>query len=322
MYMEFNRDLTRQDVYANGAELANIMGRDRDRAGNRVYTYPKNEKMHVVSFDKPILVTDNYKIGKLPAALRDTVFALFASPQRITHYDGTTLEFYASKYNGVWGPSIDTLLFCRALAHKDLTQVRTAIELGSGSGFIAKYVLEHAPHIEEITFIDLIDKAERCAKDNIDDKRAKIITGDAIEYLAKEKQKFDLIICNPPYIPRPRSIDDNPYEGISLLTYIINQHAEILSPQGSIITNISSMCEQAVMQTINQAKVDVRQLDQMRVPLKVYNVLNNKEWMDFLIKEKGLSVDSHDGYDYWQQIAIVELSQRKSEQISSVIPFS
>jgi hypothetical protein len=37
---------------------------------------------------------------------------------------------------------------------------------------------------------------------------------------------------------------------------------------------------------LNNPELEVKKLDSMEVPLKVFNVLNNPEWMDYLIKEK------------------------------------
>ena len=308
MIIKFDKGITRQEIYANGAELAQVMGMDKDKDGRRIHTWPKRKKAHVVTFDNPVLVTDNYKIGQLDPSLRDTVFALYSSPVRITDYDGTVLEFEQRKYPGVWGPSIDTLLFCRALERTGLEDVKTAVEVGSGSGFISKRLIEKAPNLEEMTLIDLNKYAVKCSKDNMKDKRVKHIEGNAIAHM--EGKKYDLIICNPPYIPRPKSIDDNPYEGISLLLYLISQAGEHLTEKGRLVTNISSLCQGKVGEIIAGANVEFAGLDAMEVPLKVYNVLNNKEWMDFLLNEKGLVKDRHDGYDYWQTITIVEIKPK------------
>ena len=75
MILRFNQELTEQEIWANGAELASKMGIDKDREGNRVHDWPKDEKVRVATLKDPVLVTDNYKIGQLEPALRDTVFA-------------------------------------------------------------------------------------------------------------------------------------------------------------------------------------------------------------------------------------------------------
>jgi tRNA1(Val) A37 N6-methylase TrmN6 len=307
MIIKFNKEISEQEIYANGDELARIMGLDKDEKGNRVYTHPKEKMLHVVTFKNPILVTDNYRIGNLEPSLRDTLFALYGSPIRITEYDNTSLEFEQKRYPGVWGPSIDTLLFCRALDKADFKTQKKAIEIGSGSGFVSKYILEHTPSLESLTLIDLNKYALECAQENIKDRRAKFFTGDGIEFI--QGKKYDAIICNPPYIPRPKSIDDNPYEGVGLLGYLISHAPQLLTNNGVLITNISSLCKGITKKMINESNVEVKTLDSMEVPLKVYNVLNNKEWMDYLL-ERGLQKNRHDGYDYWHTIAITELKRK------------
>jgi len=307
----YDPQLKEQRIYAQGKELASLMGKDKDEQGNRVYRWPEETELYVTTIKNPVLVTDVYKINKLKPTLRDTVFALYASPKKITVYDNTSLEFEQGKYNGVWGPSIDTLLFCRALnkEKKRLETAKKAIEIGSGSGFISKYALDNLSSLEEIMLIDLNPKAEECARNNIADSRAKFFTGDGINFLEELNEKYDLIICNPPYIPRPESIDDNPYEGLNLLAYLIENAGKYLTDKGIFMTNISSLSENIINEVIKKSDVTVRAIDSMKVPLKVYNVLNNKEWMDYLLNEKGLKKAkfNKNGYDYWHRINIVEI---------------
>ena len=47
----------------------------------------------------------------------------------------------------------------------------------------------------------------------------------------------------------------------------------------------------------------------MTVPLKVFNVLNNKEWLEFLL-ERGLHKEYKNGYEYWHSITTYEIKER------------
>jgi hypothetical protein len=49
----------------------------------------------------------------------------------------------------------------------------------------------------------------------------------------------------------------------------------------------------------------------MEVPMKVFNVLNNKEWLDYLINEKWLKKEMRDGHEYRQTLYIYEIQKRK-----------
>jgi methylase of polypeptide subunit release factors len=101
-----------------------------------------------------------------------------------------------------------------------------------------------------------------------------------------EDKRFDIIASNPPYIPRQESIDDNAYEGLSLPIYLIQNIDKILTDNGKLFLNLSSLSFPSMQQFLDNPDIIVKQLDSMEVPMKVFNVLNNKEWLDYLINEK------------------------------------
>ena len=41
----------------------------------------------------------------------------------------------------------------------------------------------------------------------------------------------------------------------------------------------------------------------------IYNVLNNKEWLDHLLNNNYLKEEHKQGYDYWQKIEVTKLSR-------------
>jgi tRNA1(Val) A37 N6-methylase TrmN6 len=308
MILRFTKTLDNLDVFANGKELARIMGKDKDEKGNRVYDWPESEEQYVASFQDPVLVTDLHKIALLEPSLRDTVNALYGSAIKRTEYEGVSVRFDSEKYAGVWGPSIDTLLFCRALGKTDLSGVRSAVEIGPGSGFISMYALKNSPALEKISLVDINPNVVKCVADNISDPRVEVHIKDGLEFL--EGKKFDLAKCNPPYIIRPKSIDDNPYEGIGLLVQLIERSREYLNPGGKLITNISSLSGETPIAMLQSPDFSVRELDKMTVPLKVFNVLNNKEWLNYLLSH-GLKKQNKEGYDYWHTITVYEISPKK-----------
>jgi release factor glutamine methyltransferase len=304
MIIKISPDLKKQEIWANGPELANIMGQDRV-GGKRVLSYPPEKKILVHTFQNPILMTDNYRISKLAPTLRDTLFALYSSRPRVTEYDQVSISWDHSHVS-VWCPSIDTILFAKVL--KKILQenkFKTAVEIGTGSGFLSKFILEKSQDIESMLIIDLNPHAIKCSMENIKDKRALFYTGDGLEKI--RGTRYDLIICNPPYIPRPNSIDDNPYEGIELLNFLIHKAQDYLNPGGILVTNISSLCYNIVLKENPKLKLAI--LEKMHVPLKINNVLNNKEWLSFL-ETRGLAKESKEGYDYWQDIFIVMIENK------------
>jgi release factor glutamine methyltransferase len=307
MILRFSKDLATLDVYASGIELSQYLGRDRDAQGRRAQ-HPGSARIHIATFHHPVLVTDNHRIaalGDTDTTLRDTLFALYGASEKTIEYDGLSLSWVQGAHPTVWGPSIDTLLFCRALGKLDFSGAQAAAEIGSGSGFLSAYLLRNTPALHRATLVDFNPEAIASSREWIGDPRARFHAGDGIGFL--ESGQYDLVLCNPPYIPRPGSIDNNPYEGVGLLVHLIEHAREYLTPHGVLVTNISSLCRRIADSAIANAGVSARAIDTLEVPLKVYNVLNNEEWMDYLVKEKGLHATRHDGYDYWHTIAITEI---------------
>ncbi|VVB77989.1 Release factor glutamine methyltransferase [uncultured archaeon] len=302
MIIKVSSDLKKQDIFANGVELASVMGKDR-KNGRRIITYTSDEKLYVCSFKDPVLMTDNYRISRLNPTLRDTLFSLYSSSKRTVEYDNIGVSTDSSHIN-VWCPSIDTILFAKALKDflKNKDDFKKVVEIGCGSGYLSKYLLKKNKKIKSILINDINPYAIKCAMDNIKDSRALFYVGDGIKKL--NGQKFDLIICNPPYVPRPKSIDDNPYEGIGLLNHIVHEGGKYLSPGGVIITNVSSLCWDMVLS--KKPKMKMKLLAKMKVPLKVNNILNDEKWINYL-RDKGLKKQYKRGYEYWQEINIIAL---------------
>lgn len=302
MKLAFDTDLTRQDIYATGPELAETMGKDRDTQGNRIYEYPHTEEQFVTTIEHPVLMSDDYKFFHVKDYIaRQTVQLLLQKPMRIVEYDWLRMEFEQGKYSGVWSPNIDTLLFCRAIKNLDYDEIQNLIEVGSWPGFIAKYVWTKAKNLKHMVMSDINPNAKRYFDDTNKDPRSEFVLWDARKYL--EGKYFDLIVCNPPYIPRPKAIEDNPYEGLELLIYLIKNFNK------DLIINVSNLADDIIDPIVAASGAKVELLDYMEVPLKVGNVLNNKEWLDYLVKEKWLKENYHDGHLYWQKLRILKLSK-------------
>jgi hypothetical protein len=302
MKLKVSKNLKKLDIYATGNELASIMGMDREK-GKRVTTYPLSKSKFVHTFRNPVLMTNSYRIGKLDPRKRDTLFALYGTRPRIVEYDGIS-TIWNSAHLGVWCPSIDTVLFAKALK-KVLKnkKIKTAAEIGCGSGFLSKFALGKSKSIKSMLIDDISKYAIKSAKDNIKDKRAKFVMGDGLKKI--KGKKFDLLICNPPYVPRKKSIDDNPYEGTGLLYHLVHEGQKYLNKGGIILINISNLCWEDTFK--EKPKMTMKILEKMKVPLKVNNIMNNPKWVKYL-RTKGLKKKWKKGYEYWQELNIITLT--------------
>ncbi|MCX8093956.1 MAG: peptide chain release factor N(5)-glutamine methyltransferase [Candidatus Goldbacteria bacterium] len=113
--------------------------------------------------------------------------------------------FYGRKFHiqrGVFIPRPDSETLIEALKKLKFNAPVKCIDIGSGSGCLGiTAVMETTPAMD-ITFIDKNKNAIKNTKKNLRlyNLKAKIIHQSFFNYIVKNKQKFDIAICNPPYI--------------------------------------------------------------------------------------------------------------------------
>ena len=266
MLIKISNDLQNQEIKANKTEALRILGENINE-----------DSLHIHTFKRPITISDNYRISKLNPLLRDILFSLYESPTRVVEYDGVRIERGAAPID-IWFISIDTILFAKAL-NRILCKIniKNAIEIGCGGGFLSKYILAKSWTIKSLIVNEINPQAIRIAKKNIHDSRAHFWLGDGVEKL--KNNKFDLIVCNPPYLPKPETKKINSYGGIELMNFLVIEGHRYLTEGGAMILNIPNLCRAVLpIEKLERAIV----LEKMNVPLKITAVLNNKKWINYL----------------------------------------
>jgi methylase of polypeptide subunit release factors len=322
MRIVFDRELTRLDAYAEGvAEIEGILDGSVADDGERV---------HLVTHEHPVLVTDPWRIGNLPPAQRDVVSAFFGLPRRTIEYDGVALDFDATRFPRVWSPSIDTLLVCKALGRVlDETREGAALlEVGCGSGFIALHAMEalrrRGRRASEVHLVDIEPQALQVAMGALEAVAGPTLVTTSLgrrDDALRVRGRYDLVVTNPPYIRRPADLargafKDNAYEGVALLRELAEEGAALLNPGGSLVIVMSSLCD-SIARPWFEPGWEVETLAALDVPLKVYAVTSgltkkSRAWLDFLRDAEGLTVHDppRDGYATWQRIEILRCRPR------------
>jgi|SRR3989338_7443571 len=281
-------------------------------------------ELFVHSFKNPVLIVDNAAIAKLPSTKRDAIIRLMEFPRRITEYDGVEIEWSGLKYPKVWSPSIDTILFAKTI--KTLSEdaqyfnsLDSLLEIGSGSGYLSKYILkkklESVKHLRSACLMDINRDALACAMDAIKPLKSNTLVSYCLNspgQSIKTDQSYDLIIANPPYVPRPNSKTDNPFEGLFLYGEILAQAKKIMNPEGSLIINFSSISKDEVYPEFKKIFY-MKTVEKMRVPLKIPLITSglsdsSRNWMKYLLDNDKLEIDENEksGYKFWQTIEIVK----------------
>uniref|UniRef100_A0A7S1WKY9 Methyltransferase small domain-containing protein n=1 Tax=Alexandrium catenella TaxID=2925 RepID=A0A7S1WKY9_ALECA len=226
-------------------------------------------------------------------------FAIEPYESRYLHYKGVGIVF-ARPYGGRFmQPSIDTILVCRALAtlfeEAGPLNVRRAIDIGSGSGFLGKFAAVHVPGSDElsVTLVDIDPKAmEYCQKPGFNASQSghggrrvswSFRVEDAVSLLEADAQ-YDLILSNPPYIPtlaeargaelsRPVS---GFWEGVGLVVYLVELLLKRRCPAGAhvviMVTSLTLKSPQvrSVLESAQAQGVRARQLVEREIAWKAW----------------------------------------------------
>jgi len=142
-------------------------------------------------------------------------------------------------------------------------------EIGTGTGAIAIFFAKTFENVK-IYASDISEAAIECAKTNIInnhlDEKIFLLTGQVFEPF-KEKEKADVLISNPPYIPsseidklpeivkqEPREALDGGDDGLKFIKRIIHEANDFLKPQSFIALEIGINQAESVKQLFEKEK--------------------------------------------------------------------
>ena len=126
------------------------------------------------------------------------------------------------------------LLGCLA----DLHDCKTALDIGTGTGMISLILAQRSPTLT-VTGIEVHPTSAQQAAYNAEvspfSDRIKIINADCFDY--RYLEKFDLIVCNPPYfvggtLPNQSKLSQAKHSDGDFLPKLIDKVEDLLSPIG------------------------------------------------------------------------------------------
>eukprot|EP00437_Effrenium_voratum_P017512 CAMPEP_0181446546 /NCGR_PEP_ID=MMETSP1110-20121109/26160_1 /TAXON_ID=174948 /ORGANISM="Symbiodinium sp., Strain CCMP421" /LENGTH=416 /DNA_ID=CAMNT_0023570627 /DNA_START=36 /DNA_END=1287 /DNA_ORIENTATION=- len=196
---------------------------------------------------------------------------------RYLHFRDVGIIFARPPGGRFMQPSIDTMLVCRALVDSLKTsEVKRVIDVGSGSGFIGKFVAHHARGEGEleVALVDIDRSALKYYEGTTFNSGAVSSTGrsicwkflaeDAVAFLNRDPD-FDLIVSNPPYIPtRPECsanhlspLSGGFWEGVGLVSYLLTLISRSEKPKAAclvIMVTSLTLKAPAVLEALEDAE--------------------------------------------------------------------
>lgn len=175
---------------------------------------------------------------------------------------------------GVYAPQYDTRLLMTALDREDLGAGADVLDLGTGSGALA---LHAARRGARVTAVDIAWRAVVTARLNALLSRRRITVQRSDLLSALPGRSYDLVICNPPYVPSPvgrlpargaaRAWDAG-RDGRAILDRVCEAAPAALRPGGRLLMVHSGLCDSDVtLQRLSDAGLRARVSDRALVPL-------------------------------------------------------
>lgn len=180
--------------------------------------------------------------------------------------------------NDVYAPQQDSQLLIEIMAASTLVTGRKVVDLCTGTGVVAVHAAAYGA--ASVTAFDICPKAVRCARVNALANGVTVDVHLGSWTRAAEFGLFDLIVCNPPYVPHnpedkdvlPRSVGpaqawDAGGDGRLVLDPLCANVAELLAEGGSLLLVQSEFAEpRQTLASLTAAGLHVDIVGRQRIP--------------------------------------------------------
>ena len=253
---------------------------------------------------------------------RDKAKSFVQSGHKALIHLGVFTHVDRRRHFGVFGPSIDTLLMARIVAdHARTASPASILEVGVGSGHILAVALLNSQSVVHATGLDIEPFSIICAQENLSRTKSTsvrpldkldltLIMGSFDE--EKFGRKFDLVICNPPYVANERgdkSGAESEYGtatmGLDLIEQLLGALPGLLSEDGRCLMMVStaSLGFEALVPECLSATM-APPTDRMRVPFDIEAANDEQRRIVYLFRqggiERGLEASyTHELRPYW-----------------------
>ncbi|MCL4299778.1 MAG: methyltransferase [Anaerolineae bacterium] len=251
-------------------------------------------------------------IDSASGSARNQLKQILVSGHKIIAHRNVLIHVDRSKDSDVFGPSIDTLVLAEILAQaiyegNDKKRFKVAMEVGCGNGLLTVSLLKNLPSLTELFSIDAEFSAVACTARNLRNVKSNEMEHSLAVHLINGgfdpdllNRKFDLIVCNPPYIPFINSgqIDKSlrvgdyitAVGGTDLCELLIKSSYDLLNPGGRLLIMTSSLILASVASWIPTGCNMEYALwpNGFEVLFDVEAVLSQPKWVEYLLKEHGL----------------------------------
>jgi methylase of polypeptide subunit release factors len=255
------------------------------------------------------------------------------SGQKLVLIRGVLIHVDRQLDEGVFGPSIDTLVLAETIAQHfiedNIESVKNAMEIGSGNGLLSCILSRHISELKRLVGVDTDFRSIACTNRNLNINLRE--TGDGpfpTNYLLHGPYDaslfnpgFDIVVSNPPYLPlspkqiAPAGSSSRLFQkvgGTELLTSLIRSAPDILTDTGRLylITSSTSLKETYAAVPPGYRCEPLCPEGGVQVPFEVEDVLSNGDWLNYLVSERGLEKQGTNSYRHYLFPMCIQREQR------------
>lgn len=246
-----------------------------------------------------------------PHEIRNELKTMMQSSHRLVWHRDVLIHVDRREDQGVFGPSIDTLHLAELITSRfaDLPpdeQPARVLEVGTGSGLLSATALRNLSGVQAMAGFEVKPHSAFCTHRNwatntedrpgLFDKASLIVGRFDADLLAGA---YDLVICNPPYIPRPPEDlagrdgqgRHGAVAGLELLDELLDVAHRLVAPGGQLLLVVSSVTPRTRV-TAPESFVDQWPWGEQgqAVLFELEEVFSSPTWLASLHSEGGLTM--------------------------------
>jgi|GEM_PF-3439607 len=217
-------------------------------------------------------------------------------------------DFHWQDINALWPPSVDSFYLINNIIHNtDLLDNRnntisSIIDIGTGTGFLGIMLFNLIKGAQKLCLTDwsttsylyssinwFINASKH--QRNLDSSfEFRVATNSYWDYFDTNQRKdnFDLVICNPPYLPIPGHFRElqiaQTTAGTDLLEHVIHRSKNLGK---KVIIQFSHLAQERAEKAADESGVSLQPFGKPRlVPFRIPSPIKNSDYMRWLLDEK------------------------------------
>lgn len=244
----------------------------------------------------------------------DEIGRLFGEKIVAINYDG--VEVLWVDQDDFWPPSIDAFHFTQSLRNDGLcdANIESVLDIGTGTGFLGLWLAKHNSNVKQLYMSDWLLTPLLFAGYNAW-RNIKSFSGRDVAYRllpgiydywsfdgeSAPVTRFDVLLCNPPYLPLPNDkmgkYHSTPVTGTELLEFVIRESHRLAK---TTYISFSDLANEDIEDCLS-GDCKLEAIGEAYVPFRITDVMKDEEVLSFL-KKRGLEEPGNKHHRYYHTV--------------------